>query len=190
MYVIHRVLCVQPWLKFQVSSTVRDPVLFPSFQRVSMCCSGEGVECSLHFGLHSALGRTKVLSSIPNSVWRELSTVGCSKLFWSFCLVFCMFFDLIKGLVGPVKIEYCFFPALHCLNLLRASKEDKVFSKRSTGALPVWPLLCERMRNLVWTHPVWFYQVKNVFSVGHIAMVVQGASPAGTEEECLRITDL
>lgn len=31
---------------------------------------------------------------------------------------------------------------------------------------------------------------KSPFFEGHIAMVVQGASPAGTEEECLKITEL
>lgn len=48
-----------------------------------------------------------------------------------------MFFCVIKPVVGAVRIEYCFFPALHCLNMLRASKEGKVFSK-FTGVFLVW----------------------------------------------------
>lgn len=60
-------------------------LLFPTLQRVSIAAVVRVFTAIFTLG-YTALGRVKVLSSIP-SLWRKLS-VGCSKLFWGFCLVF------------------------------------------------------------------------------------------------------
>lgn len=95
----------------------------------------------------------KVLSSIP-SLWRKWS-VGSSK-FGAFFFFLTCFFGLIQSVGGAVRIEYCFFPALHCLNKLSKKRKQKYFTSVLQDHFLWGPVLCGRMKHPVWTHPVWF----------------------------------
>lgn len=51
-------------------------------------------------------------------------------------------------------------------------------------------MLCARMKHPAFHISVVLLTKKSPFAEGHIAMVVQGASAAGTEEECLILPEL